>query len=479
MTGLIYLAGTFIYGWFIGYSQSQRLLDDELAENNIYLKSIAIPLLNNLSKNDISSVEHILHEYMRLNDFKKLTIVNKNNRILTELVSQQNEIINTYNYGQSFQPVDDGEYDKQLSVDLNFSARELGVLYAHVDFSHIKTLRNEIRATIFLAGVLIYLIILIITIINLRMILQPLSKTAEFTRNMVSNMGSTVEVDTNISEINDLVQAVNWSSAKLKNLNEELRVQAEQLENEVLIRTKELSLSKKKAESASEEKTRFLSHMSHELRTPLNSILGFSQILTMKPESMTVAQIENVKEINKSGNHLLSLVNELLDISKIEEGALDVHLAKINAVSFFSKFYNSTKKLAADSDISMDSKLRIASTVCMNVDEKRLTQIMYNLVSNAIKYTNKSGSIIITVSEEDRLVKVEVSDTGIGIENKDFDKVFDKFTRFDSVNYTEGAGIGLHLTRELVELMGGEIDFSSEYGVGSKFWFTIPENNNP
>ena len=478
-TGIIYLVGTFVFGWFVGYSQSQRLLEDKKNETQIYVKAIAVSLLNSLSKKDISSIENVLKEYMLLNEFNKITIVSENNLVLTELINQQGEIINPYSYGQKFEHlIEIDEYNQEISADLIHSARTLGKLYAHANFQQVKTLKYNIWITILVSGVFIYLFVLLVMVINLKNILQPLSKTAEFTRNFLSNMGNSVDVTTNVAEINDMVQAVNWSSIKLKKLEDGLKQQAGQLEQEVLIRTKELSLAKKNAESASEEKTRFLSHMSHELRTPLNSILGFSQILMMKPDNMTDAQIDNVTEINKSGNHLLNLVNEILDITKIEEGAIDTYIVKVNANQFFTGFYNSIKALGTEKEISIALNMQVKASVNMFADEKRLSQVMYNLVSNSIKYTHEEGLIIFSITEVDDNVRVEVNDTGIGIEEKNLSKVFGRFTRFEDADYAEGAGIGLHLTKELIELMDGTIDFSSEYGKGSNFWFTLPKEKS-
>jgi len=478
-TGVIYFVGTFVFGWFVGYSQSQRLLDDTKKETQIYLKTIAVSLLNSLSKKDISSIENVLKEYMLLNEFNKISIVSENNLILTELSNQQGEIVNPYSYGQKFENlIEVDEYNQELSADLVHSARTLGKLYAHVNYKQVKTLKYDIWLTILVSGVFIYSLILLVMMVSLKNILQPLSKTAEFTRNFLSNMGGSVNVTTNVTEINDMVQAVNWSSIKLKKLEDDLKQQADQLEQKVLIRTKELNLAKKNAESANEEKTRFLSHMSHELRTPLNSILGFSQLLMMNPGGMTNSQVANVTQINDSGNHLLSLVNEILDITKIEEGALETNIVIVNINQYFRSFYNSTKNMATDKKISIALNMQVTASVNMLADEKRLSQVMYNLVSNSIQYTHENGLIIVSITDENDNVKVEVSDSGIGIEEKDFDRVFDRFTRFDDVYYADGAGIGLHLTKELVELMNGTIGFSSEYGKGSKFWFTIPKEKS-
>lgn len=475
-TGIIYLVGTLVFGWFVGYSQSQRLLEDTKKETHIYVKAVAVSLLNSLSKNDISSVENVLNQYMLLNEFNKISIVSEDNLILTELLSRDGEIINPYSYGREFEYyIETDEYSQELSTSLTHSARTLGTLYAHTNFDQVKALKYNLWVTIFLSGVCIYLLVLLVMIVSLKNILRPLNKIAKFTRNFLSNMGSSVDVSTNITEIHDMVQAVNWSSKKLKKLEEELRLQADQLEQEVNVRTKELCLAKKVAVTANKEKTRFLSHMSHELRTPLNSILGFSQILIMKPDSMTDSQINNVTEINNSGNHLLNLVNEILDITKIEEGALDTNITNINVIQFYRNFYNSIKVLATDKEISIVLDMQVTASVNILADEKRLTQVMYNLVSNSIKFSHEKGLIIISVTVSEGVVKTEVSDTGIGIEEKDFTRVFDRFTRFDDINYAEGAGIGLHLTKELIELMDGTIDFSSEYGKGSKFWFTLPE----
>lgn len=478
-TGVIYLVGTLVFAWLVGYSQSTNLLEEEVKENQVFVKAIAVSIVNNLSKADISAVEHVLAEYMHLNKFDRISIVSPKNIILTELVHKKNDVINSFSYGQPYEALTpENDYQHEFSIDLEHSAKNLGKLYVQANFSQIKQLKHNIWLTIFVSGLCIYFLVMLVMVIKLNKTLTPLNKISDFTKDFISNMGTSVDIETDITEVNDMVQAVNWSSKKLKALEEDLRKQAETLETQVLKRTKELSMAKKAAESASDEKTRFLSHMSHELRTPLNSILGFSQILVLKPVNMTELQIESIKEIYNSGTHLLSLVNEILDISKIEEGALEVDISKVNVINFIKNFYNSIKNLAADNGISLALSIQVTGNEQLLADEKRLMQVMYNLVSNAIKYTHKGGLIVIKVTSENNSTKVEVIDTGIGIEEKDFPGVFSKFTRFDSSDHTEGAGIGLHLTKELVEIMNGEIGFSSEYDTGSRFWFTLPKHKS-
>lgn len=474
--GSIYLLGSILFAWIIGYTQSEKILNSETENARLYVNSISSTIKFSLEKKNISAIENTLTEYMKLKQFIEITIVSPDNTIITQLRHTENGIQNTFQYGSEYvAPEIKNIYQQLIKMDIVQSTVQLGTIFVLVNHDQVRGLKYDLWITVAGSGLIVFILILTVMVFQLKVMLSPLYQVSEFTRNFMINLGKKLPVTTEITEINDLIQAVNWSSVKLKEQTDKIQQVSQSLDEKVRKRTKELELAKEFAESASAEKTRFLSHMSHELRTPLNSILGFSQLLLLKADKLTPSQLDNIKEINRSGNHLLSLVNEVLDISKIEEGELQIEPVVINVNVFFTDFYGSIKKMATRQELDIELLCHVPNDLHMSVDAKRLTQIMYNLVSNAIKYTHKGGNITVKIKQVNDLIRVEIIDTGIGIEEKDFPKVFDKFSRFN-VSHADGAGIGLHLTKELVEMMDGTTGFTSTYGEGTTFWFELPKN---
>ncbi|MDH5392079.1 MAG: ATP-binding protein [Gammaproteobacteria bacterium] len=255
---------------------------------------------------------------------------------------------------------------------------------------------------------------------------------------------------------------------KLKHINEEL-------EERVILRTAQVTAARDEAERASAAKSEFLSRMSHELRTPLNAILGFGQLLITDPEHpLTELQAENTQEILMAGQHLLELVNEVLELSRIESGRLDINLQAVDACALINATVSQMRPLAEQRQISM----RLQQTAAVNVvaDRLRLHEVLINVLSNAVKYNREGGDItIVTTVTRDNHLRISISDTGLGIKKENLNRLFRPFERFESAyNAIEGTGIGLALTQKLLAAMHTEIKVESVYGEGSRFWFELP-----
>jgi PAS domain S-box-containing protein len=234
-------------------------------------------------------------------------------------------------------------------------------------------------------------------------------------------------------------------------------------------------------QNAAEAKNRFLANMSHELRTPLNAIIGFTGTLLMRlPGPLTPDQEKQLSTIQTSARHLLSLINDLLDLAKIESGKVEIKLEPISCVSVIEEVAMTLRPLAEKKGLKFHLRLPREDSV-IHTDRRALSQILINLANNAIKFTEQ-GNVEITLAQrmeqEKAVTEIRISDTGYGIKLDDQTKLFQSFTQLDSSSTRnhEGTGLGLHLSQKLAELLGGRITFHSEYGAGSTFSLLITQD---
>ena len=229
--------------------------------------------------------------------------------------------------------------------------------------------------------------------------------------------------------------------------------------------------------TANKHKSEFLANMSHELRTPLNAIIGFSEVLVEKMfGDVNDKQLEYLQDIHSSGQHLLSLINDILDLSKIEAGRMELELAEFDLQQAIDNALTLIRERASRHGIALavETDPAISDWVA---DERKVKQIMLNLLSNAVKFTPEGGKITVRSRKVEARVEISVIDTGIGISEADRDLVFEEFRQAsgDYLKKSEGTGLGLSLTRAFVGLHGGKISLQSELGKGSTFTFTLPE----
>jgi len=312
------------------------------------------------------------------------------------------------------------------------------------------------------------------THLRLRDLTQTLRKTNQ-------ELSTTLEDLTKIqAELFDALQSKDELNLALQKSNDKLEARVQE-------RTAELLKAKEKAEVANQTKSEFISSISHELRTPLNAILGYTQILQKNKVSLKPEQAQGLEIIHQNGEHLLTLVNDILDLSKIETNNLQLQPSEIHLPIFLERMINMMRLRAKEKGLLFKYDLGGDVPYTIEADGKRLRQILINLLSNAIKFTD-SGKVILRVekitpeldSQQDRhsplhhCFRFQIIDTGIGISAQDIEKIFIPFEQVGNrQGWEEGTGLGLAITKRLVNAMGSTLQVESQVGKGSRFWFDV------
>ena len=241
------------------------------------------------------------------------------------------------------------------------------------------------------------------------------------------------------------------------------------------VKTEELKILREQAQNASKAKSDFLANMSHELRTPLNAILGYSEMLMEEAEDDELeSYAADLAKIQSSGEHLLTLINDILDLSKIEAGKMDLHIEEFEFVKHLAQIEATAKPLVEKNSNKFILENNATFEKLKN-DQTKLRQILFNMLSNAAKFT-KEGSVTLSINTIEKDVRFAVMDTGIGMNEEQLGKVFDEFTQAEASTAKDygGTGLGLPISKKMTEMMGGKMEVESEEGKGTTFSITIP-----
>jgi signal transduction histidine kinase/DNA-binding response OmpR family regulator/HAMP domain-containing protein len=283
-----------------------------------------------------------------------------------------------------------------------------------------------------------------------------------------------------------LVQLENLVS-KLKKLNEDYQTQNSYIteQNEKLVelhkeledKANELAVQKEKAEDSTRLKSQFLASMSHELRTPMNSILGLTELI-LNSSSVRGKNKERLEVVLRSGRHLMNLINDILDLSKIEAGRMDLRQESVSLDNLIEEVELAIKPLTFNKEVKFKVKRKINTNILILTDKGRVTQVLINLLGNAVKFTEKGDVELHISAPDDETLRFDVKDSGIGISESDLKIIFEEFRQVDGTSTRKfgGTGLGLSICKKIAEILGGSISVESEIGKGSTFSFSIPLN---
>ncbi len=350
--------------------------------------------------------------------------------------------------------------------------------YVSVELSKNNLYKNSLD--VFVGNIAVSLLFAIFLLIVLgyftKRLIQPLHEISSIMGKAKDNPSGIRANEVGPPEVITIAQSFNQMIATLEERDKELRNQNVILEERVLERTAELAIARDKALQANQAKSIFLANISHELRTPLNAVIGYSELLVEAAADEPVQEyfISDLKKIQDAGEHLLDLINNILDLSKVEAGKMELDITEFSIIPLIENVANVVKPMA----LKKSNKLLVNYNNDLGTitsDETKIRQALLNLLSNACKFT-ENGTISFQTTRENNWIVFTISDSGIGMEDNQIQKLFNDFTQADSSTTRKygGTGLGLSISKRFCTLLGGDIEVSSQPNKGSQFTIRIP-----
>jgi signal transduction histidine kinase/DNA-binding response OmpR family regulator len=376
------------------------------------------------------------------------------------------------------------ENNQIILVDsIVLDGKNVGFVSIRSDLHAINTRLRSYTLITTIVLLISLIVALLISEASQRLISKPIVQLAETARTISHEKSYSIraattanrdEVSTLIDSFNEMLDQIQQRDMALLGAQGELEKRVEERTEQLAAANRELELRNREVEHATQLKSKFLASMSHELRTPLNAIVGFSDLLAEQaPGQLNPKQLRFVQHIKQGSTHLLQLINDILDLSKIEAGQLEFRYEDFEIKDALPEVLSTIRPLAMAKNITVHESS--TAGLFIYADRVRFKQVLYNLLSNAVKFTPNGGRVDIKAYSQAKRIHVSVSDTGIGIRPEDHTLVFEEFRQVEgSTNAHEGTGLGLAISKRLVEEQGGTISLESDLGKGSKFTISFP-----
>lgn len=440
--------------------------------------NLSYSLSYELVQQEFETIENNLLKAAEFPEIKSIRLIDISGTIISNIIkTDQGKIRISYsqlNASDKIRSVDKPAhtfYDDHLEIIYPLkTSTTLGWLYLNISFSEIDVLFHEIIIKNILGAVFIIFINIVFLLYVFTRLSRKIHKAINFAEKLNTQSPPQKKIKGGSSELNQLFFALNSTATRLIKQHQEIEKN-----------TQSLVKSQAEAESANQAKSDFLSSMSHELRTPLNSIIGIAQLYKFD-KTLGNKQKVNAEHIHQAGKHLLNLINDTLDLTKIESGNMEVNLKNIVITKAVKECLLLISPLKKSHKVELNVDLTQINGLHINADYTRFKQVLLNLFSNAIKYNHSGGLVSIYFNRSnENTIRINVRDTGTGIDAEKMALLYQPFNRLGAeLGSTEGTGIGLVITKNLVELMGGTMGVESTPGKGSTFWveFNITSVDN-